>query len=259
MKKLIFVLALTLSSVLYKAADAQVSLNINIGQQPVWGPVGYDYVDYYYFPDADIYYNVPRGQYVYFDGRSWVFSLSLPSRWNRFDLFNSYKVVINEPNPFYRNDYWKSRYMPYRGQHQNIIYYSREPRYYVIQNHPEHNRWIESNRGYNNRVDNRTVYNNRGHDNSAYENRVINQGSRISDNQGGKIVNSSNTNIENHNRIYQQNRTNELEHNRTVTQERSGELRTGNNNNFGQRHNDNNRSNERNNNSSDRRGNGRRF
>lgn len=40
-------------------AKAQVSLNINIGSQPVWGPTGYDHVDYYYFPDIDAYYYVP--------------------------------------------------------------------------------------------------------------------------------------------------------------------------------------------------------
>lgn len=250
MKKLLFVFALLLGSALYQGAIAQVNVRINIGQQPVWGPVGYDYVDYYYFPDADIYYNVPRGEYVYFDGFNWVFSISLPSRWSHFDVYNSYKVVINEPNPFYRNDYWRSRCMPYRGQRQEIIYYSREPKYYVIQNHPEHNRWLESNRNYNNRFDNRTVYNNRINDNRSYDNRVVNQGGRIASNQGSYN--------DNRNRVYQQERINEAAPNRVITQERSAEVRQGNNN-FGQRNNESSRWNDRSNNSSERRSNGRRF
>ena len=28
-------------------AQVKVGVNINIGSQPAWGPVGYDYVDYY--------------------------------------------------------------------------------------------------------------------------------------------------------------------------------------------------------------------
>ena len=43
-------------------AKAQINLHININQQPVWGPTGYDHVDYYYLPDINAYYNVPSRQ-----------------------------------------------------------------------------------------------------------------------------------------------------------------------------------------------------
>lgn len=55
MKKLILSAALLLSCFAVKTASAQVSvsLGVNIGSQPAWGPVGYDYANYYYMPDID--------------------------------------------------------------------------------------------------------------------------------------------------------------------------------------------------------------
>jgi hypothetical protein len=54
-------------SMICTPASAQVRVNINIGSQPVWGPVGYDHVDYYYLPDIETYYYVPTRQFVYFN------------------------------------------------------------------------------------------------------------------------------------------------------------------------------------------------
>jgi hypothetical protein len=148
---------------LFKNANAQVNVNVNIGSQPVWGPVGYDYVRYYYFPDIDVYYSVPQRQFIFFDGRRWVYAYSLPGMYSNFDLYRSYKVVINDPNPFLRPDYYRSRYVSYRGMfgRQPIIYNSRDPRYYVIENHPEHQHWMESRRSNSNndrRYDDRADY-----------------------------------------------------------------------------------------------------
>jgi hypothetical protein len=62
--------------------EAQIRLGIsfNIGSQPVWGPVGYDYAQYYYMPDIDVYYNVSQRQYIYLQSGRWRFSSSLPYR-----------------------------------------------------------------------------------------------------------------------------------------------------------------------------------
>lgn len=38
--------------------QAQVSVNVNIGTPPVWGPVGYTNMEYYYLPDIEAYYDV---------------------------------------------------------------------------------------------------------------------------------------------------------------------------------------------------------
>ena len=149
MKKLFLIFALFIGAMLYKA-EAQIHVNINIGNQPVWGPVGYDYVDYYYLPDLDVYYNVPRRQFVYFDFGRWIFTASLPSRYGRYDLFNTYKVVINERNPWLRNTYYRNQYRGYRGRQQSIIRDSRDQKYFVIRNHPEHDRFINNQRQNNN-------------------------------------------------------------------------------------------------------------
>ncbi len=56
MKKLLASTLMVLALIMYKPSQAQVSVQINIGDQPEWGPTGYDHVDYYYLPDYDIYY-----------------------------------------------------------------------------------------------------------------------------------------------------------------------------------------------------------
>lgn len=163
MKKILLLFALVLCSALYEAADAQVSFNVNIGSQPVWGPAGYDYAENYYFPDIDVYYNVPARQFTYFNGRNWVANYSLPDCYSRFDLYNSYKVVINEPRPFLRNDFWHSRYASYRGYRQENIYNSPDSRYFIIKEHPQHERWMAASRNYDH--NDRDRYNDRRFDN----------------------------------------------------------------------------------------------
>ncbi|ULQ54600.1 hypothetical protein [Flavihumibacter fluvii] len=107
-------------------ANSQVSvnLNVNVGMQPAWGPVGYDLVEYYYLPDVEMYYFVPRRQFVYMVSGRWIFATSLPARCRGYDLYGGYKVVINEPHPYRRNDYYRSRYGRYKGWHgkQKTIY-----------------------------------------------------------------------------------------------------------------------------------------
>ncbi|GEP91576.1 hypothetical protein SAMN05660909_03662 [Chitinophaga terrae (ex Kim and Jung 2007)] len=109
---------------------AQVSVNINIGSQPAWGPVGYDYAQYYYMPDIDAYYSIPKRQFIYLDGGRWVFARSLPSHYH-YDLDRGYKVVINDRDPWLRNDVYRVKYSNYKGWYgkQTIIRDSRDPKY----------------------------------------------------------------------------------------------------------------------------------
>jgi len=130
MKKIIITAAIFLSCIAYKSADAQISLNINIGSQPAWGPVGYDRADYYYMPDIDTYYDVPAHQYVYLENNNWVRRANLPSRYSNYNIYNGYKVVVNEPNPWTRNDVYRTKYASYRGRKgQTIIRDSRDIKY----------------------------------------------------------------------------------------------------------------------------------
>ncbi|MDB5117984.1 MAG: hypothetical protein JWQ79_3476 [Mucilaginibacter sp.] len=118
MKKIIFFAAMLMSVLAFKNANAQlnISLNLNIGVQPTWGPVGYDHVEYYYLPDIDCYYYVPGRQFIYFNGIRWVKSLTLPPRYSTYDLYSGYKVVINEETPYLRNNIYRARYAPFRNR-----------------------------------------------------------------------------------------------------------------------------------------------
>lgn len=112
-------------------AKAQVSLHVNIGAQPAWGPVGYDYVNYYYLPDIEAYYDVPARQFIYLDGGRWISAAYLPPRFRNYDLYHGYKVVINDPRPWMRFNDHRVRYAAYCHRFdQPFIRDSRDPRYY---------------------------------------------------------------------------------------------------------------------------------
>ncbi len=96
-------------------AQVRVGLHVNIGSQPAWGPAGYDYAEYYYLPDINVYYHIPQRQFVYLDRGRWIFAASLPQHYGHFDLYRGYKVVVNDPNPWLRNDYYRVHYASYRG------------------------------------------------------------------------------------------------------------------------------------------------
>lgn len=124
--------------------NAQINLNFNVDKQPVWGPIGHDYVEYYYLPDIEAYYDVPQHRYYYYNNGVWIHSTNLPSRYNNFDYYNSYKVVINEREPWRNHKTYKKKYSSYKGRHdQKLIRDSRDSKYYIIEKHPEHNNWVK--------------------------------------------------------------------------------------------------------------------
>jgi hypothetical protein len=133
MKKILVGLAFfTCVTTIMNKADAQVRFNVrfNIGSQPVWGPVGYDRVEYYYLPDIETYYYVPRHQFIYLSGDRWVFSSNLPPRYRDYDLYSGYKVVMNEPRPYMHFERDRDKYSRYRGDHsQQIIARSDDRKY----------------------------------------------------------------------------------------------------------------------------------
>jgi hypothetical protein len=134
MKKLIVLAVLFFSVAAYQRTDAQlrVNVNLNIGNQPDWGPTGYDYVDYYYLPDMDVYYNVPQHLFIYPEGSRWIYARSLPPRYGGYNLYNSYKVVVNKPRPYLHPDVYRREYGRYkggRGPSQVIIRDSHDEKY----------------------------------------------------------------------------------------------------------------------------------
>jgi hypothetical protein len=137
MKKLFFYIAITLLGFCFYAANAQSRVNISI--QPVWGPVGYNYVDYYYMPDIETYYYVPNRQYIYLDNGVWITTSSMPARYSSYDIYHMHKVVINQPKPYLKHKTYYAKYVNYKGkQGQPIIRDSHDSKYFINSEHPEH-------------------------------------------------------------------------------------------------------------------------
>jgi hypothetical protein len=125
---------------------AQISFNvgINISSQPIWGPVGYSSVQYYYLPDIDVYYYVPQALFLFQAGGRWLTSSSLPPDCSNYDLYNGYKVVINETRPYMHDRDYREKYSSYKNRHdQQPIRDSHDSKYFVIKDHPEHNNQVK--------------------------------------------------------------------------------------------------------------------
>src|SRR5687768_13827220 len=139
MKKLVLTLALLGGGLAFRPANAQV-VQVNLVSQPVWGPVGFDYVEYYYLPDIETYYYVPRRQFVYLNNGQWVFATGLPARYRGYNLYSGYKVVINEPRPYRLFSTHKVKFVKYKGYNgrQVIIKNSNDPKYFVVKGHPKY-------------------------------------------------------------------------------------------------------------------------
>ena len=158
------VLVISMSSI-----QAQIKITTNIGSQPLWAPVGYNHVDYYYLPDVESYYSVPRQQYVYQDGGSWVYAKNLPSKYSNYDVNKGYKVVLNEPEPFLHFNNDKVKYAKFKGykEHQEFIQNSNDPRYFIIKGHPKY----QGNNKYGNKHDGIMGHQNNGNGNGkGYKN-----------------------------------------------------------------------------------------
>ena len=125
-------------------AQIHFNLNVNISSQPIWGPVGYNDVQYYYLPDIDTYYYVPQHEFIYQVNGRWITSSSLPPRYRNYNLYNGHKVVINEAKPYLHDQNYKVKYSSYKNRHdQQPIRDSRDSKYFVNKNHPEHNNWVK--------------------------------------------------------------------------------------------------------------------
>ncbi|WP_037502824.1 hypothetical protein [Sphingobacterium deserti] len=117
MKKFIYTtIALSLFTFV-KPADAQVSVHVNIGSQPNWGPVGYNYVRYYYLPEIGVYYDVSSRRYIYPQGNRWVNVRTLPKRYRHVNMSRTYKVVLNHAEPWRNHRDVHKRYHRYANNH----------------------------------------------------------------------------------------------------------------------------------------------
>ena len=107
------------------SVQGQVSVRLNIGTPPQWGPADYDDARYYYLPDIECYYDVPNSMFIYYSGNRWIHSRYLPGRYRNYDLYGGYKVVMNDyrgNRPYEHFREYRTRYARgYRGHEQRNI------------------------------------------------------------------------------------------------------------------------------------------
>ncbi|MFZ4398900.1 MAG: hypothetical protein ACOYO1_02610 [Bacteroidales bacterium] len=96
------------------ALYSQVSINVNIGSPPQWGPAGYNDVSYYYLPDVESYYDVRSSMFIYYSGGNWIHRSYLPARYRNYDLYRGYKVVMKDYRGNRPYDHFKEHKSKYR-------------------------------------------------------------------------------------------------------------------------------------------------
>ena len=107
------------------STHAQVSVNVNLGTPPAWGPVGYNSAHYYYLPDVQSYYDVRVREFIYLNNDKWYRSKSKPAQYRNYNLYTAYKVVLtdykgNSPYTYFNTH--KTRYFKgYKGKPQKNI------------------------------------------------------------------------------------------------------------------------------------------
>jgi len=94
--KTLKLMAVGIFFLLSNITQAQVTVNVNVGAPPPWGPVGYTEVEYYYLPDVESYYDIRSEQFIYLNGGVWTRSRYLPRMYRNYDLYNGYKVVLSD-------------------------------------------------------------------------------------------------------------------------------------------------------------------
>ena len=113
MKTLKLIIAGMILLVSNNTMQAQVSVNVNIGSPPAWGPVGYSSVDYYYLPDIEAYYDIRASQFIYFGRGKWIRSRNLPYHYRNYNLYSGYKVVLNDYHGSRPYNHFKSHKVKY--------------------------------------------------------------------------------------------------------------------------------------------------
>ena len=116
--------------------QAQVSVNVNIGGRPDWGPVAYTEANYYYLPEVEAYYDLRASNFIFASNGTWIAARTLPSRYRNYDLYAGPKVVLtdyrgNRPYTYFKSH--KAKY--YGGYHTPRTVVVKEHHYYHDRGH----------------------------------------------------------------------------------------------------------------------------
>ncbi len=105
----------------------QVSVNVNIGSPPAWGPSGYTDVRYYYLPALEMYYDINTANYIYNSNGRWLRTRNIPRNYRNYDLYSTYKVVLTDYRGNAPYDNYKTHKVKYgkgyKGKPQKTIGY----------------------------------------------------------------------------------------------------------------------------------------
>lgn len=132
-----------LAIVFASALQAQVSLNINVGTAPVWGPEVEPDVRYYYLPDVNAYYDIHTAMFIYANDGRWTRKHHLPNKFRNYDLYSGRKVVVYNyrgNSPYTYCNYRPNRYAAVRPQRENYEEREHNERYSHDNFHPGNGR-----------------------------------------------------------------------------------------------------------------------
>ena len=110
MRKVIFICALLCTVGGTSIVKSQVSVHVDVALQPRWGLAGHSYVQYYYFPEIDSYYDVAGKRFIYYHNRKWVRHKKLPKHYKHLDLYRTPKIVVNRSEPWREHRHGKGHY-----------------------------------------------------------------------------------------------------------------------------------------------------
>lgn len=162
----------------YDVPVSPTHISINIDKQPAWGPYGYDCAAFYYMPEINIYYDVNLSLFYYPSGSSWIAAQYLPPSYRVYDLFRTYKVVLNYASPWQHNDSHRSQYRRYRDDRSQItISMSNDQRYDKSWNNTRP--WVDPNRRSNRKQDYRNGAQNQPTSSDKYIEDHRNNGYRV--------------------------------------------------------------------------------
>lgn len=124
--------------------EAQIHVSINIDVQPAWGPSGYNYAEFYYIPELNIYYDVINRLFYYHNRRRWISAPYLPVMYSSYDFYSLYKVVLNNVRyPWKYNLRHRKIYAKYCYNYVQVpIFYMNEHRYNRARSN--FHGWVES-------------------------------------------------------------------------------------------------------------------
>jgi hypothetical protein len=125
MKKSIILSTILFGSLVYNSAQAQISVHIglNIPARRVYVPAPPpqpvevydndefdDSDDYYYLPEVEAYYSVPRHCYYYQDGGRWISAAYLPGAYRSYDWRTARRFEIRGRRPYMHHDEYRSKW-----------------------------------------------------------------------------------------------------------------------------------------------------